>query len=73
MWLGRNSDMATFINNLEMLNNQIKELGSRPFSKGHAHFQNDEQSPYHLRHIPDCVENCDSCSTNFDQPIDMAP
>ena len=33
MRLGENDDMTTFIGNLEMLNNQIEELGSRPFSK----------------------------------------
>ena len=31
MRLGENGDMATFIGNLEMLNNQIEELGTRPF------------------------------------------
>ena len=33
MRLGENGDMATFIGNLEMLNIQIEEFGSRPFSK----------------------------------------
>jgi hypothetical protein len=33
MRLGENGDMATFIGNLEMLNSQIEELGSSPFSE----------------------------------------
>lgn len=33
MRLGDNGDMATFIGNIEMLNSQIEELGSRPFSE----------------------------------------
>ena len=33
MRLGENGDKATFIGNLEMLNSQIEELGSRPFSE----------------------------------------
>ena len=33
MRLGEDDDMATFIGNLEMLNSQIEELGSRPFSE----------------------------------------
>ena len=32
MRLRENGDMATFIGNLEMLNSQIAELGTRPFS-----------------------------------------
>ena len=31
MRLGDNGDMATFIGNLEMINSQIEELGTRPF------------------------------------------
>jgi hypothetical protein len=31
--LGENGDMATFIGDLEMLNSQIEELGTRPFSE----------------------------------------
>ena len=33
MRLGDNGDMATFIGNLEMLNSQIEELGTQPFSE----------------------------------------
>jgi hypothetical protein len=33
MRLGDNGDMATFIGNLEMINSQIEELGTRPFSE----------------------------------------
>ena len=33
MRLGENGDMTTFIGNIEMLNNQIEELGTRPFSE----------------------------------------
>ena len=33
MRLGENGDMATFIGNLKMLNSQIEELGTRPFSE----------------------------------------
>ena len=33
MRLGENSDMATFIGTIEMLNSQIEELGPKPFSK----------------------------------------
>jgi hypothetical protein len=33
MRLGENGDMATFIDNIEMLNSQIEELGTKPFSE----------------------------------------
>ena len=33
MRLGENGDMATFIGNIKMLNSQIEELGTRPFSE----------------------------------------
>ena len=33
MRLGDNGDMATFIGNIELLNSQIEELGSRPFTE----------------------------------------
>jgi hypothetical protein len=33
MRFGDNGDMATFIGDLEMINNQIEELGTRPFSE----------------------------------------